>query len=100
MLTKPDKNWLKNNFITNEDAKNFASPSDLKALEDRIDKRLDEKLDEKIKFLPTKDDFYEKMDQVMGELKTVRESQELHAGQHAEIRDEIDKLKKAVNSTN
>lgn len=40
---------------------------------DEIEKIIDEKLDQKIKFLPTKDDFYTKMDEVMGELQEMRE---------------------------
>jgi hypothetical protein len=52
-------------------------PSDLDAIRDlievTIDEKLDQKLDEKLRFLPTKDDFYSKMDEVMGELKTIRE---------------------------
>ncbi|MBI4066785.1 hypothetical protein HY407_00225 [Candidatus Gottesmanbacteria bacterium] len=70
----------------------------IKDLEE-IEKIVDEKLDAKIKHLPTKDEFYEKMDEVMGELKAVRESQEIHANQHAEINDEISKIKKAINRT-
>ena len=44
---------------------------------DEIEGVIDRKLDEKIKFLPTKDDFYTKMDEVMGELETIREEQTL-----------------------
>lgn len=42
---------------------------------DQIEELLDEKLDEKLKILPTKKEFFSKMDEVMGELKTVREEQ-------------------------
>lgn len=56
---------------------------DLKAIKDlvevTIDEKLDEKLDEKMKYLPTKDEFYGKMDEVMGELKTIREEQALQS---------------------
>ena len=42
---------------------------------DQIEGLLDEKLDEKIKILPTKEEFFSKMDEVMGELGTIREEQ-------------------------
>lgn len=59
-----------------------------------------EKLDEKTKFLPTKYEFYQKMDKVIGELKAVRESQEMHAGDHARISDRLDKLEKVLIPNN
>ena len=43
------------------------------------DEKLDEKLDDKLRDLPTKDEFYTKMDEVMGELKTIREEQALQS---------------------
>lgn len=42
-------------------------------IDDRLDVKLDEKLDEKLKYLPTKDEFYKRMDEVMGELQTMRD---------------------------
>jgi len=41
----------------------------------QIEQLMDDKLDEKLKILPTKDDFFNKMDEVVGELKTTREEQ-------------------------
>lgn len=38
---------------------------------DEIEKTIDQKLDQKIKLLPTKDEFFTKMDEVMGELQTI-----------------------------
>lgn len=40
---------------------------------DAIEELINEKLDEKIKGLPTKNEFYSKMDEVIGELKSMRE---------------------------
>ena len=45
-----------------------------------IEHLIDRKFDEKIKYLPTKDDFFTKMDEVMGELKAIREEQTLITG--------------------
>lgn len=53
------------------------SQKDLKLIgqivDERLDAKLDEKLDEKLSHLPTKDEFYTKMDEVMGELQAMRE---------------------------
>ncbi len=81
--------------LSKKDLDNIEQLFDLK-----FEEKLDEKLDEKLKFLPTKEEFFDQMSKVMGELKAVRDSQELHANSHKEINDEIDKLKKAVFSKN
>jgi len=69
---------------------------DLKAfkalIEVTFDERLDEKLDEKLSHLPTKDEFYEKMDEVMGELKTVREEQAVQSHQLSDHAGRLDKI--------
>jgi predicted nuclease with TOPRIM domain len=44
---------------------------------DQIDQLLEEKFDERLKILPTKDEFFSKMDEAMGELKIIREEQEI-----------------------
>jgi hypothetical protein len=38
-----------------------------------IEKIVDQRVDDKISHLPTKDDFYQKMDELIGELKGMRE---------------------------
>ena len=40
---------------------------------DQIEELLDEKFNERFKMLPTKEEFFSKMDEMMGELKTSRE---------------------------
>ncbi|PJE67571.1 hypothetical protein COU95_01635 [Candidatus Shapirobacteria bacterium CG10_big_fil_rev_8_21_14_0_10_40_9] len=47
---------------------------------DEIEKIVDKELEEKIKFLPTKDEFYGKMDELMGEVKAIREEQAVISG--------------------
>jgi len=51
-----------------------------------------ETLEEKINLLPTKDEFFSKMDEVMGELKTIREQQEIITGKTSDHEDRITKL--------
>lgn len=66
--------------------------NDIKVIEDIVE----EKLSDKIKFLPTKDDFYSKMDEVVGELKASREAFELHTGQHTRINDQLENHEKRI----
>lgn len=40
---------------------------------DEIEKMMDEKFEEQLRNIPTKDEFYIKMDEEMGELKGIRE---------------------------
>ncbi len=49
---------------------------------------------DEIKFLPTKNDFFTRMDKLSGEMKAVRESQDLHTGEHQEINDRFEKIDK------
>ena len=58
---------------------------------DEIDKLVTDKLDEKTKLLPTKNDFFTKMDEVMGELKAIREE---HALQGNTVSNHTDQLEK------
>lgn len=65
-----------------------------------IENIVDDKLESRLKGLPTKDEFYDKMDDVMGELKTIREAQTLithHVSNHEDRIEKIEgKLKIAV----
>jgi len=45
---------------------------------------------EEIKHLPSKDDFFGKMDEVMGELKTIREEITLLGGRQSESSDQLE----------
>ena len=63
---------------------------------DEIEKLMDKKLDEKIKFLPSKDEFFNRMDALSGEVKAMREAFEMHAGQHEWVNDEIENHEKQI----
>ena len=69
---------------------------DIKAIKTLIevtfDEQLDERLNEKLSHLPTKDEFYGKMDEVMGELKTIREEQALQSQHLSDHDDRIEKI--------
>ncbi len=59
--------------------------------EEKVDDKFEE-LENKINLLPTKDEFYLKMDEVMGELKAIREEQTAQSGVLSNHSDRIEKL--------
>jgi len=71
---------------------------DLKAIKNLMEVTIDEAVEEKLvtkddlSHLPTKDEFYTKMDEVMGELKTIREEQSLQRQHLSDHDDRIDKI--------
>jgi len=72
---------------------------DLKAIKGLIELTFDEALEEKglvtkedISHLPSKDEFYSKMDEVMGELKTIREEQAVQSHQLSDHSDRVEKV--------
>jgi predicted nuclease with TOPRIM domain len=72
------------------DNENLMAIKDL--IELTIEEKFDERLDEKLSHLPTKDEFYTKMDEVMGELKTIREEQTLISHKVSNHEDRIEKI--------
>jgi predicted nuclease with TOPRIM domain len=70
------------------------------AIKQLINVTVEEKLDEhglsevssKIDRLPTKDEFYTKMDELIGEVRDNREEQTVLSGQVSELRDRVDDL--------
>ena len=71
---------------------------DLQAIKGLIKVTIDEAIEEKlvtkdhIDLLPPKDEFFTKMDEVMGELKAVREEQTLQSQHLSDHDDRIDKI--------
>lgn len=59
---------------------------------DEINRIMDEKFDDKLKGLPTKDEFYAKMDEVIGELKAIREEHPIMSSQIANHKERITSL--------
>lgn len=73
--------------------------NDLKAIKDLIEETVDEVIDRRelvtkrdIDHLPTKDEFYSKMDEVMGELKAIREEQTVQSQHLSDHGDRIEKI--------
>lgn len=68
---------------------------DLKAIKGLIEVTIDEKelvTKDDISHLPTKEEFYNKMDEVMGELKTIREEKTVQSHQLSNHEDRIQKV--------
>jgi len=72
---------------------------DFKALKDLMQVTIEDAIETKglvtkedISHLPTKDEFYTKMDEVMGELKTIREEQALQSQHLSDHDDRIEKI--------
>jgi predicted nuclease with TOPRIM domain len=60
--------------------------NDIKVIEEIVE----EKIGEKTKLLPTKQEFFSKMDEVMGELKAIREEHVLMSGKVADNTDQLE----------
>jgi hypothetical protein len=58
--------------------------------------QLEEKLNEKLGYLPTKDEFYEKMDQILGEVQAMREDFAAHKSTHEDLDKDIPNLEHKV----
>ena len=71
---------------------------DLKAIQGLMEITIDEAIEAKlvtkedISHLPTKDEFYSKMDEVVGELKAIREEQPLQSYRLSDHEDRIQKI--------
>ena len=76
---------------------------DLKAIKDLIEVTVEEVIEKKelvtksdIRHLPTKDEFYGKMDEVMGELKAIREEHAVQSHQFSNHEDRIQKIESHI----
>lgn len=65
-------------MLTPQDLKQIGNIIDLKLevkLEEKLEAKLEAKFNEKIGLLPTKEEFFNSMDQIMTELQTIRQEQ-------------------------
>lgn len=65
-------------------------------IEHIVEEKLKVKFDEAFRILPTKEEFAKRMDTLSGEIKAVRDAQELHANQHSEIDDRFERVDKRL----
>ena len=76
---------------------------DLKAIKDLVEVTVDEVIEKRelasksdLGHLPTKDEFYGKMDKIMGELKAIREEQTVQGHHLSKHEDRIQKIEDHV----
>jgi hypothetical protein len=67
------------------------------ATHDDVKKIIDQELSEKIKFLPSKDDLFTRMDKLSGEIQKVRDEQVLHQGQHDQVDTRLSRVEKKLH---
>lgn len=76
---------------------------DLLAIKNLVDAsvqdRFDEIVSEKIGLLPTRDEYYTKIDEVVGEIKKVREEQPLQAARLLNHEDRLEKIESHLGIT-
>ncbi len=66
---------------------------------EEIERIIEEKISERTRLLPTREEFFTAMAELMGEVKAVRESQEAHTGDHGRISDRLEQLEKHAGLT-
>ena len=62
-----------------------------------IERIVEEEIDAKTKLLPTKDQFFQRMDDLSGQMKKIQETLDLHDGQHSDIHDHQESTDKRMN---
>lgn len=63
-----------------------------------IERIIEEKIDEKVKRLPTKDQFFQRMDDLSGQIKKLQETMDLHDGKHLDIDDHQEQTDARLNT--
>ena len=81
--------------LTNTDLKNIKNLMEI-TFDEKLDDACESSLATKddIQHLPTKDEFYGKMDEVMGELKAIREEQGILSGLNEKVNEHEDRIGK------
>jgi cell fate (sporulation/competence/biofilm development) regulator YmcA (YheA/YmcA/DUF963 family) len=81
----------------NLSTKIFVTKIDFDTRIDRLEEKIDD-LETRINHLPTKNEFYEAMDKIMGELQTIRDEQALTPSHSdlADLEEKIEVIEKQV----
>ena len=90
-LNQADIDLLRGQFATKDDLRGFATKDELFAFEIRTKQKFED-LEDRIKLLPTRNEFLTKMDEVMGELKAMREENLTNTYRVSKHSDEIQDL--------
>jgi DNA repair ATPase RecN len=65
-------------------------------IDEALDAKLDQKLDEKLGLFPTREEFFKHLDEIMTELKAIRQEQEFQTYRLRDHEDRINKLEDVV----
>ncbi|MEK7544079.1 MAG: hypothetical protein AAB557_04375 [Patescibacteria group bacterium] len=123
MLTKQDKQYLKDNFATKDDLKAFATKDDLKAFATKDDLKAFATKDDTKSFIREElvrnepelirkitdnvkealgekiDKMYIKLDSFIGDIKARREEQDIHSLDHSRIHDRFERIDQHLGIT-
>ena len=89
-------------MLTQQDLKQIGQLIDQKLeekLEQKLEEKLEQKFNEKLKYLPSKDEFYEAMDKIMGELQKIRDEHAIQSYRVSDHEERITRLEEAVFKT-
>ncbi len=94
-FTKSDKQFLKDNFASKDDITNLRSGVNiaLGLLKDHIDRQFSKAF----RLLPTKQEFFTRMDKLSGEIQKVRVEQTIHSGVHDRNDNRLSRVEKKLN---
>lgn len=82
-------------MLTPQDFKQIKNIIDVE-LETKLEEKLEQKFNEKIGLLPTKEEFFNSMDQVMTELKAIRQEQVVNTHRINDHEERIVKLEENI----
>jgi len=72
---------------------------DIDIIEEIIDEKLDNRFKEAYGLLPSKNEFFDQMSQIMGELKAIRDSQDIITGRVSNHEDRLTTLESHILPT-
>lgn len=95
MLTKTDEKKVEVLITKSLDKRLGKNLEKLEGLvENVLDRKLDEKLDEKLSHLPTKEEFFSRMDKLLGEVQKSRDEQTMLSARVSVHSDQIEEIQK------
>lgn len=97
MITNNDINKLKEVFATKDDLKAYATRDEVKAIVAEANDDQNAKIDAKL--IQFRSDIFNKIDLVIGELKTIREEQAVVSYRLSDHEDRITKLESSLSPT-
>lgn len=85
--------------LTNNDLKLIKDVMKI-TIDKELDVKLEEKLEEKMKYLPNKEEFFDREDKIMTELKAVREEITVLSDLNRKVNDHEERIEKVEDKLN